>query len=505
MTTDIRVRFAPSPTGYLHIGSARTALFNWLYARKHGGTYILRVEDTDKQRSTEESTRSILEGLAWIGLDWDEGPYYQSSYDDAHRAAALRLVEEGKAYRDFTPKGEIDDREVKEVIAERARAQGDAKPVNPFRDLDPAESHRRAGAGEPFAVRLKVPDAGVSTFHDAVYGVQEVDFKTIEDLVLLKSDGSPLYNLSVVVDDIQMRITDVIRGKDHLYNTHKQLLLYRALGAEPPRFAHLPLIFAPDRSKLSKRKHGAVVSLTTYRDRGFVPEAFRNFLALLGWSPGTDEEILTLDDLVAKFSLEDVNKADAVFNFREDDPQEWTDAKGLWMNGEYISKILALDDLAGRVEGVLRGAGYWSEEYAEGGARRAWYLATVELLRARARTLEDFVERGRAYWSDDFPVDPKSAAKNLADARLRELLPALADRYAALEEFTHESTEAALRAHADAAGVKAGLLINAARTALTGSSVGPGMFDVIVAMGRDRTVARLRAAVELVVKVAGSQ
>jgi glutamyl-tRNA synthetase len=354
-------------------------------------------------------------------------------------------------------------------------------------------------------VRLKVPDAGVSTFHDAVYGVQEVDFKTIEDLVLLKSDGSPLYNLSVVVDDIQMRITDVIRGKDHLYNTHKQLLLYRALGAEPPRFAHLPLIFAPDRSKLSKRKHGAVVSLTTYRDRGFVPEAFRNFLALLGWSPGTDEEILTLDDLVAKFSLEDVNKADAVFNFREDDPQEWTDAKGLWMNGEYISKILALDDLAGRVEGVLRGAGYWSEEYAEGGARRAWYLATVELLRARARTLEDFVERGRAYWSDDFPVDPKSAAKNLADARLRELLPALADRYAALEEFTHESTEAALRAHADAAGVKAGLLINAARTALTGSSVGPGMFDVIVAMGRDRTVARLRAAVELVVKVAGSQ
>jgi glutamyl-tRNA synthetase len=499
MTTDIRVRFAPSPTGYLHIGSARTALFNWLYARKYGGTYILRIEDTDKQRSTDESTRSILEGLEWIGLDWDEGPFYQSANVDAHRAAAMKLVEDGKAYLDFTPKAAVDDKGVKEAIAERARAQGDAKPVNPYRDLDPVEARRRADAGEPYAVRLTVPAEGVSTFYDAVYGDQEVDYKTIEDLVLLKSDGSPLYNLSVVVDDIKMRITDVIRGKDHLYNTHKQVLLYRALGVEPPRFAHLPLIFAPDRSKLSKRKHGAVVSLTTYRDRGFVPEAFRNFLALLGWSPGTDEEILTRDELVAKFSLEGVNKADAVFNFHDEDPNAWTDAKGLWMNGEYISKILGADDLAGRVEGVLRRAGHWSDEYAEGGSRRDWYLATIELLRARARTLEDFEERGRAYWSDDFPVDPKSAAKNLADPRLKELLPTLADRFAALEEFTHESTEAALRAHADDAGVKAGLLINASRTALTGTSVGPGIFDVIVAMGRDRTVARLHAAAGLVV------
>lgn len=496
MTTNVRVRFAPSPTGYLHIGSARTALFNWLYARHHGGTYILRIEDTDKQRSTEESTRSILEGLEWIGLDWNEGPYYQSEYDDEHRAAALRLVEEGKAYRDFTPKADVDDRAVKEVVFERARAQGGSKPVNPYRDLDAEESRRRAEAGEAFAVRLKVPEEGASTFFDAVYGDQEVDFETIEDLVLLKSDGSPLYNLSVVVDDIRMGITDVIRGKDHLYNTHKQVLLYKALGAEPPRFAHLPLIFAPDRSKLSKRKHGPVVSLTTYRDRGFVPEAFRNFLALLGWSPGTDEEILTLEDLVSRFSLEGVNKADAVFNFREDDPEAWTDAKGLWMNGEYLSKILALDDLAGRVENVLRQAGLWSDDYAERAARREWYLATVSMLRARARTLNDFVDRGRAYWSDDFPMDPKAVTKNLADARLKELLPALADRYAELADFTHESTEATLRAYAEEAGVKPGLLINAARTALTGSAVGPGMFDVIVAIGRDRTVARLRTAVE---------
>jgi glutamyl-tRNA synthetase len=496
MTTNIRVRFAPSPTGYLHIGSARTALFNWLYARHHGGTYILRIEDTDKQRSTEASTRSILEGLEWIGLDWDEGPYYQSDYIDEHRAAALQLVDEGKAYRDFTPKVEVDDREVKEVIAERARAQGDAKPVNPYRDFDPEESRRRAEAGEPYAVRLKVPEEGVSTFYDAVYGDQEVDYKTIEDLVLLKSDGSPLYNLSVVVDDIRMGITDVIRGKDHLYNTHKQVLLYKALGVEPPRFAHLPLIFAPDRSKLSKRKHGPVVSLTTYRDRGFLPEAFRNFLALLGWSPGTDEEILTIDDLVSRFSLDGVNKADAVFNFRDDDPQAWTDAKGLWMNSEYISKILTIDDLAGRVERVLREAALWSDDYSEDGARREWYLTTIEMLRARARTLNDFVERGHAYWSDDFPMDPKALAKNLADVRLKELLPVLADRYVAATEFTHESTEATLRAYAEEAGVKPGLLINAARTALTGSAVGPGMFDVIVAMGRDRTVARLRTAAE---------
>jgi glutamyl-tRNA synthetase len=489
----VRVRFAPSPTGYLHIGSARTALFNWLYARKTGGTYILRIEDTDKQRSTAESTRSILEGLEWLGLDWDEGPYYQSENFDKHRAAARRLVDEGKAYLDFTPKEQLDDATKREAMAERARQAGGDKVHNPYRDLDPAEARRRADAGEPHAVRLKVPLEGVSTFEDAVYGEQRVEYKTIEDLVLLKNDGQPLYNLSVVVDDIDMRITDVIRGKDHLSNTHKQVLLYRALGPEPPRFAHLPLIFAPDRSKMSKRKHGEVVSMTTYRDRGFLPEAFRNFIALLGWSPGTDQEVMTLRELVEQFSLDRINPADAVFNFSATDPHAWTDPKALWMNFEYISKM-DLDLLLPYVEPVLREAGLWSDDFAEGGARHDWYRSAIELLRARARTTWDFVANGRPYFSDEFEFEEKAVAKNLKEPALRELLPALAGRLEAAEPFTLESAEAALRALADERGVKAGLLINAARTALTGGAVGPGMFDIMVALGRDRTAARLRAA-----------
>jgi len=286
MTT--RVRFAPSPTGYLHIGAARSALFNWLYARKTGGKFLLRVEDTDLQRSTEESTQSIIEGLKWLELDYDEEIIFQSDNAEKHRVAARRLVEQGKAYRDFTPKAERDDKGIKQDIAARARAQaaeGIDQRSNPYRDLPLEESDARAAAGEPFAIRLKVSREGTSHFTDIVYGEQERTHSEIEDLVLLRSDGHPLYNLSVVLDDIEMGITHVIRGQDHLTNTHKQILIYEALGALVPRFAHLPLIMAPGGRKLSKRIHGEIVSLTTYRDRGFVPEAFRNFLALLGWAP----------------------------------------------------------------------------------------------------------------------------------------------------------------------------------------------------------------------------
>ncbi len=494
MANPIRVRFAPSPTGYLHIGSARTALFNWLFVRKHGGTMILRIEDTDKQRSTDESTRSILEGLEWIGIDWDEGPYYQSAYVDRHRSAVGQLVADGKAYRDFTPKQATDDKTVKADIADRARANAGEKVRNPYRDLDSAESDRRAADGEPFAVRLKVPDEGVSTFVDAVYGDQTVDMKSIEDLELLKSDGSPLYNLSFVVDDIDMRITHVIRGRDHVSNTHKQILIYKALEAEPPTFAHLPLIFAPDRSKLSKRKHGPVVSLTTYRDRGFVPEAFRNFIALLGWSPGTDEEVMSVDELIAKFSLEGINRADAIFNFSDSDDRSWTDAKGLWMNAEYLSKALPEERILDLVEGELRSKGLWSEDYAADGCRRDWYRSTVELLRARARTVDDFSVSNRAFWADDYPIDPKAKAKNLGDPKTLELLVELGRRYESLEPFTLETAESVLRAYADEAGVKAGVLINGSRTVLTGSPVGPGIFDVMMALGKSRTAERLKGA-----------
>src|SRR5438874_3177792 len=305
----VRVRFAPSPTGYLHIGAARSALFNWLFARKAGGRFLLRIEDTDLQRSTDESTRSIIEGLEWLGLDYDEEKVFQSDNADKHRAAARKLVEAGKAYRDFTPKQQRAEANVKQDIAEKARAhaaEGIDHRSNPFRDLPKDESDRRAAAGEPFAIRLKVAHEGASRFNDIVYGEQERSYSEIEDLVLLRSDGHPLYNLSVVLDDIEMKITHVIRGQDHLTNTHKQILIYQALGAPAPQFAHLPLILAPNKAKLSKRKHGEVVSLTTYRDRGFVPDAFVNYLALLGWSPDTTQYVAPIvrDNQEVKPNLE---------------------------------------------------------------------------------------------------------------------------------------------------------------------------------------------------------
>ena len=496
----VRVRFAPSPTGYLHIGATRTALFNWLYARQQGGKFLLRIEDTDRERSTEASTRSILEGLEWLGLDYDEEPVFQSRNADQHRAAALRLISEGRAYRDFTPKAERTDADVKQEIAERARreaTEGTDHRSNPFRELSATESERRARDGEPFAVRLKIPREGASRFEDAVYGTQERDYSEIEDLVLLRSgDLSPLYNLSVVVDDIEMGITDVIRGQDHLTNTHKQILIYEALGAPVPRFAHLPLILAPNKAKLSKRKHGEVVSLTTYRDRGFVAAAFRNFLALLGWSPSTEREIMSLDELIRSFTLEGVQRSPAVFNFSEADARQWTDQKALWMNAEYI-RTMPLEELTPLVRTELEAARLWHGEYET--ERREWFERTINLIRERFHTLKDFSAQGRAYFADDFQYDEAAVAKNLKkESRLRELLPALAERIERVEDYSAETCEKTLRELAEEAGVKAGLLINASRTALTGQSVGPSMFDLFDVVGRERAALRLRRAAELV-------
>src|SRR5437660_1280735 len=433
----VRVRFAPSPTGYLHIGAARSALFNWLYARKVGGKFLLRIEDTDLQRSTDESTQSIIEGLKWLGLDYDEEKVFQSDNADKHRAAARHLVDEGKAYRDFTPKEQRADANVKRDIAERARAhaaEGIDHRSNPYRDLPNEESDRRAAAGEPFAIRLKVAREGASRFTDIVYGEQQRNYSEIEDLVLLRSDGHPLYNHSVVLDDIEMGITHVIRGQDHLTNTHKQILLYQAFGKDVPRFAHLPLILAPNKAKLSKRKHGEVVSLTTYRDRGFVPAAFRNFLALLGWSPGDDREIMSLEEMVSKFSLEGIHRSNAVFNFSESDARQWTDQKALWMNAEYI-RTMPLDELVPMVKAEFESAGLWRPEYES--EERAWFERTIDLIRQRFYTLKDFSGQGRAYFVDDFEFDTQAVAKNLKkETRLKELLPALAGRLEQVEPWT---------------------------------------------------------------------
>jgi glutamyl-tRNA synthetase len=324
-------------------------------------------------------------------------------------------------------------------------------------------------AGELFAVRLKVAREGASRFIDIVYGEQERDYSEIEDLVLLRSDGHPLYNLSVVLDDIEMSITHVIRGQDHLTNTHKQILLYQAFGKDVPQFAHLPLILAPNKAKLSKRKHGEVVSLTTYRDRGFVPAAFRNFLALLGWSPPEGRELLSRDELMAEFSLEGIGRANSIFNFTENDPRHWTDDKALWMNAEYI-RTMPPTELQPMVKAELRAEKLWREEYDED--ERAWFERAVELIRQRFFTLKDFSSHGRAYFSEDFDFEEAAVRKNvLKEPRLRELLPGLADRLEGTEPFTAAKTEETLRAFAEETAVKAGLFINAARTMLSGQAV----------------------------------
>jgi glutamyl-tRNA synthetase len=398
----------------------------------------------------------------------------------------LRLLEAGHAYRSFASASELE--------AARETAVKTGKPWRrdqASRDLSPDESARRA-ENEPFAVRFKVPDTGRTRFEDGVYGLQEREYGDIEDFALLRPDGSPLYNLGVVCDDIEMKITQVIRGQDHLSNTHKQVLLYDALGAPPPAFAHVALINAPDRTKLSKRKHGAVVSVTTYRDRGFLPQAFRNFLALLGWSPGDDKELFDSAELIERFSFAGVNRSNAILNFSETNPREWTDRKALFLNQQHMAHM-PIAELLPRVEAVLRGAGLWQERWAEGAAERAWFTAAVSLLRVRFITLLDFADAGRAYFAETFDMDPEAVAKNLKEPRLREWFPELARRFQALATFDQATTEVALRAYADEIGVKAGVLINGARTAVTGRSMGPSLFELLECLGRERVVARLQA------------
>ena len=508
MTT--RVRFAPSPTGYLHIGSARTALFNYLFARHTGGKFLLRIEDTDLARSTEESTRSILDGLAWLELDHDEDIVFQSDNADKHRATARKLLAEGKAYRDFTPKAEPSDANVKDAIKDRARANQGEKTMrdNPYRDLSTEESDARAAAGDPFAIRLKVAETGKTSFEDAVYGLQERDYAETEDLVLLRSDGHPLYNLAVVCDDIEMAITHVIRGQDHLTNTHKQVLIYEALGVTPPTFAHLPLIMAPNKGKLSKRKHGEVVSMTTYRDAGFLAVAFRNFLALLGWSAGEEREIYSLPELIEKFSLEGIHRSNAIFNFTENDPRRWTDDKAQWMNAEYI-RTMPLADLLPFVKAELRTAKLWRDEYEDEDAQarasartihgpeptdKIWFENTINLIRQRFFTLKDFSKQGRAYFSEDYDFDPAAIEKNLSKfPDLKTWLPDLAERFDAMDSFTEPEIEEVVKAFAEEKGTKLGVIMNGARTLLTGVAVGPSMLSVFETLGKDRSILRLRS------------
>lgn len=491
----IRVRFAPSPTGYLHIGSARTALFNYLYAKHVGGKFLLRIEDTDIARSTDESTRSILEGLEWLGFAPDEEIVFQSNNADKHRAAALKLLEEGKAYRDFTPKEDRGDKNIKEAIVEKARQNQGVKSMrdNPFRDLSKEESDKRAADGEPFAIRLKVPEIGKTSFEDGVYGLTERDYAEIEDLVLLRSDGHPLYNLAVVCDDIEMEITDIIRGQDHLTNTHKQILIYQALGATPPRFAHLPLILAPGGKKLSKRIHGEIVSMTTYRDHGFLAAAFRNFLALLGWSPKTEQEIMNLEELVNAFSLEGIHRNNAIFNFDANNPKRWTDDKALWMNAEYV-RTMPISELLPFVKAELKSAKLWRDEYEDDD--KEWFEKTADLIRQRFFTLKDFSSQGRAYFSEDFDFDQAAVEKNLKKfPDLQTWLPELAEKFEPMESFTHDEIEAVVKQFTEEKGAKLGVIMNGARALLTGLAVGPSMLAIFETLGKEKSILRLKSQI----------
>ncbi|MFZ0286663.1 MAG: glutamate--tRNA ligase, partial [Terriglobales bacterium] len=440
-TNQPRVRFAPSPTGFLHVGSARTFIFNWLYARRNNGTMILRLDDTDVERNTDASVTSIFEGLKWLGLSWDE-EYKQSERGDLHRRMAEAIFQKGLAYRDFTPAHTGD--------SERSGAQG-TWLFNPgVRELSREESDRRAAAGEPFALRFRVPrDGGVVRFTDAVYGEQVKAGADIEDFALLRSDGMPTYHLASCADDADLRISHIIRGQDHLSNTYKHVLIFEAAGFTPPQFAHLPLLVAPDGTKLSKRRHGPVVSVTTYRDAGFLPEAFINFLCLLGWSPKNDREYMTVDELRELFTIEGVNRANAVVNFTESDP---FDAKAVWLNGEHL-RALPVEELSAQLAPFFAKAGLK--------APAEKLLAVTPLIRERIRLLGEAPDAADFFFVDELaPYDPAELiplkkGESTGDAALAKRVLEKAHEVLAEVTFDHDSLDKALREAAASLGLKA--------------------------------------------------
>jgi glutamyl-tRNA synthetase len=481
-----RVRFAPSPTGYLHVGGARTALFNWLFARRYGGVFVLRIEDTDAERSSPEMVDGILDGLRWLGLDWDEGPlvggpyepYFQSARFDRHLEMAKQLVAEGHAYYCYcTPE---------ELKARRDAAGNSDEGGSAWRydrtccRLTRDEIAARERDRVPRAVRFKVPD-GSMVFEDLVHGPIAFEGTHIEDFVIVRSDGHPTYHLSVVSDDVEMAITHVVRGDDHISNTPKHILLYRALGAPVPQFAHVPLILGPDKKRLSKR-HGAT-SVIDYASQGFLPEAMVNFLGLLGWSPGAgDRELFSKEELVSVFSLDGISGGNAVFN-----PEKLE-----WFNQQYIMRLAAAE-LAERVKPSFEAAGLWDEAYL--GDRHAWFFSVLDLLKPRVKRLGDFAAQGRFFFVDAIEYEVEAVNKYLRG--MAEHLVAFDAACAGLATFDASSIEAALRQVAAARGVKAASLIHASRVAVSGKTVSPGLFEVLTLLGRKQVHERLVAASRL--------
>ena len=477
MATTPRLRFAPPPTGYLHVGGARTALFNWLYARRYGGQFLLRIEDTDKARSTDESTRAIFEGLEWLGLDYDEPVVYQGANLERHQADAKRLLETGKAYRCFCTQEEL----AQQRAAAEARKDAFRYDRRCYR-LPAEEVERRAAAGEPFVVRFYMPD-GETSWTDLVHGKITFANKDIGegDFIIMRSDSTPIYNMAVVSDDIAMRITHVMRGDDHISNTPKQIVLYEALGAEIPQFAHLPMIHGTDGKKLSKR-HGAT-AVGDYQHMGILPQAMLNFLALLGWSPGGDVEVMTIAEMIERFSVDGLLKKAAVF-----DPKKLE-----WMNGQHITMQTA-EQLAPRVTPYLERAGLATAAELE--SRRDWYHGLLDLLKVRARTLDDIVRQAEPYFRDEIQYDPDAVAKQWKDRpATADLLERTRAVLSELPQWEPPVMEESLRTFAEREGVTAGKIFQPMRVALTGMGVSPGIFDVLVALGRERSLARLDQAV----------
>jgi glutamyl-tRNA synthetase len=477
-----RVRFAPSPTGFLHVGSARTFIFNWLYARHNGGTMILRLDDTDVERNTQASVDSIFEGLKWLSLSWDE-EYKQSERIELHRKTAWTIFERGLAYRDFTPAHTGD--------AEKSGAQG-TWLFNPgAREVSRAESDRRAAAGEPFALRFRVPRDGgqIVQFADVVYGEQVKSAADIEDFALLRSDGMPTYHLASCADDADLRISHVIRGQDHLTNTFKHVLIFEAAGFTPPQFAHLPLLVAPDGTKLSKRRHGLIVSVTTYRDAGFLPEAFINFLCLLGWSPKNDRENMTLRELIEVFSLEGINRSNAVVNFKEPAAtlEEMFDPKAVWLNAEQI-RGLPVEDLSARLLPVVRGAGF--------DVTPEKMLRVTPLIRERIKLLRDVLTAADFFFVDQLPpYDPAELIPQKGDLAMALKVLTRAREVLANVEFEHDPLDQALRAAAQELGIKAGQMFQPIRVAVCGRKNAPPLFETLEVLGRETTLARVAQAI----------
>ncbi len=476
MTTSnpVRVRFAPSPTGYLHVGGARTALYNWLFARKNKGVFILRIEDTDQARSTKEATQAILDGMSWLGMDWDEGPFFQAERLDLYKAAAAKLLAEDKAYHCYCSPEELSAMR-KEQESKKQAPKYDGR----CRHLTPEQKAAFEKEGRKPVLRFKLPSQGITVVKDMIHGDVKFSNDLLDDFVIYKSDGFPTYNFAVTVDDNDMKITHVIRGDDHLSNTPRQVLLYQALGYVIPVFAHIPMILGKDKARLSKR-HGAT-SVIVYKDMGYLPEAMMNYLARLGWGHG-DKEIFTIDELISLFEIEKVNKTSAVFDMD----------KLNWLNANYIRQKSA-DELIELTRPFLEKA------YPSYGKKDpVWLKKMTAALQERLKTVNECVELSDFFFNDEVAFDQQAFDKQLKAEGAKDILIKLGDKLSAVSPFTKENIEPAFRGLAEELGIKAGKVIHPARVALTGRMDSPPMFDTTELIGKELCLQRIDRAVALI-------